>query len=103
MTDPAKDAEPMPSKEALDFTRNYDWPKVISPADVALALDRAHTAGVQEERERCAAWAERYAENPPSGDSNNTLDAFNVGMDHQAGCVDAADCILKVIQSGASP
>jgi hypothetical protein len=56
MTDPATE----PSKEALEAAREaYRQGKYRNDVigEFALALDRAHTAGVREERNRCAAIA----------------------------------------------
>lgn len=49
--------------------------------------------------EECAKIAERYADNPCSFPHNNTLEAFNRGMNHEAGCMDSADCIALAIRA----
>ncbi len=71
---------------------------------------RAAVTAAQDERDAarraalgaCEAIAEQYANNPPSGDNNNTLSAFEQGMDHRAGAVDCALCIRDAIRALAS-
>lgn len=63
--------------------------------DEAVSLLRDALA---QERDACAKIADLYAENPPSGDDNNTQMAFDLGMDHMAGCMDAATFIAEAIR-----
>ena len=64
----------------------------------AAALRSTPQAGVREKAIReCAEIAARYGDLPCSGPHNNTLEAFNHGMNHSTGCVDSACCIEEAI------
>jgi hypothetical protein len=52
--------------------------------------------------EEAAAIARKYADNPTSGDHNNTQAAFDLGMDHRAGCQDSASAIEQAIRALAA-
>ena len=67
------------------------------------ALAAAHAQGRWEGIEAAAQISDRYAETPPSIEGNNTLEAFEEGMNHQAGCVDAAYLIAAAIRALAAP
>lgn len=85
----------------LRARRPLDWPGLdfllaqIDARDAALRDARA------QERETCAKIADLYAEHPPSGDDNNTQAAFDLGMNHMAGCMDAASFIAEAIRDRA--
>jgi hypothetical protein len=65
------------------------------------ARDAALRDAGAEEREACAQIADLYAANPPSAEENNTQAAFGLGMDHMAGCMDAATFIAEAIRDPA--
>lgn len=94
---PGREAQAIRSAISLSFG-DADLPEYVwDLLDVAAQRARA------EALEEAVQIAQRYIDNPCSAEKNNTLCAFEVGIDHRTGCIDNALAIKHAIRALIQP